>query len=78
MARWNLSISDETDRAVRAFLGQQGYKKGDLSKFVEEAVLRAMLRCSLNEIQEQNSDLTPEEARALADEAVAWARANPS
>lgn len=78
MARWNLSIRDETDRDVRAFLGRHGYKKGDLSKFVEDAVRRDMLRRTIREIQEQNSDLTPEEAQALADEAVAWARANPA
>ena len=78
MARWNLSIRDETDRDVRAFLGRNGYKKGDLSKFVEDAVRRDMLRRTLNEIQEQNADLTPDEAQALADEAVAWARANPA
>lgn len=76
MARWNLSIGDETDRDVRAFLGRHGYKKGDLSKFVEDAVRRAMLRRDLKALQEANSDLTPEEAQALADEAVAWARAN--
>lgn len=78
MARWNLSIRDETDRDVRAFLGRNGYKKGDLSKFVEDAVRRDMLRRDLDALREANSDLTAEEAQALADEAVAWARANPA
>ena len=78
MARWNLSIRDETDRDVRAFLGRNGYKKGDLAKFVEDAVRRDMLRRDLDALREANSDLTAEEAQALADEAVAWARANPA
>ena len=78
MARWNLSIRDETDRDVRAFLGRNGYKKGDLSKFVEDAVRRDMLRRDLDALRDANSDLTAEEAQALADEAVAWARANPA
>lgn len=40
MTRWNLSISEETDRAVRTFLTRSGGKKGDLSRFVSEAVRR--------------------------------------
>jgi len=36
--RWNIKVSKETDLALRTFLGAQGMKKGDLSKFIEEAV----------------------------------------
>ena len=36
--RWNIKVSKETDRAVRAFLRSQGRKRGDLSKFIEEPV----------------------------------------
>jgi hypothetical protein len=36
--RWNIKISKDTDIAVRSFLARAGFKKGDLSKFVEEAV----------------------------------------
>ena len=36
--RWTVSVSKETDIAVRSFLAQRGLKKGDLSKFIEEAV----------------------------------------
>ena len=38
--RWNLVISGQTNAAVRTFLAQTGFKKGDLSAFVEEAVRR--------------------------------------
>ena len=38
MTRWNLSIPEQTDRAVRTFLARTGGKKGDLSRFVDEAV----------------------------------------
>ena len=38
MTRWNLSIPEQTDRAVRTFLARTGDKKGDLSRFVDEAV----------------------------------------
>lgn len=36
--RWSLKVSRETDEALRAHLGQTGGRKGDLSKFVQQAV----------------------------------------
>ena len=36
--RWSLKVSRETDEALRAHLGQTGGRKGDLSRFVQEAV----------------------------------------
>ena len=36
--RWSLKVSPDTDAAVRAYLGQIGGRKGDLSNFVERAV----------------------------------------
>jgi uncharacterized SAM-dependent methyltransferase len=78
MTRWNLSISEKTDRLVRSHLARTGMKKGDLSKFVDMAVRAEILRQTVKEVQAQNADLTAEQAMALADEAVAWARAHPS
>jgi hypothetical protein len=43
--RWSLKVSRETDEALRAYLGQAGGRKGDLSKFVQEAV-QARLRAT--------------------------------
>jgi hypothetical protein len=78
MTRWNLSIPEETDRLVRVFLARTGLKKGDLSAFVDAACRSEVLRRTVAEIQEQNADLSAEEAMRLADEAVAAARATPS
>jgi len=36
--RWSLKVSRETDEALRAYLGRTGGRKGDLSKFVQQAV----------------------------------------
>jgi len=36
--RWTVTVSKETDIVVRSFLAQRGLKKGDLSKFIDEAV----------------------------------------
>jgi hypothetical protein len=78
MTRWNLSISEKTDRLVRSHLARIGMKKGDLSKFVDTAVRAEILRRTVREVQAQNAGLTEEEAMALANEAVAWARAHSS
>ena len=78
MTRWNLVIPDETDRSVRQYLARNGGKKGDLSKFVDQAVRKAIFWETVEALQERNKDLSPDEAQALADEAVAWARANRS
>ena len=42
--RWTVSVSRDTDITVRSFLAQRGMKKGDLSKFIEEAVKWRVLR----------------------------------
>lgn len=78
MTRWNLSISEETDRAVRLHLARTGMKKGDLSKFVDAAVRREILRRTVKEVQAQNDSLTEDQALTLANEAVMWARAHPA
>lgn len=78
MTRWSLSVREETDRRVRAFLGRTGFKKGDLSSFVEDAVRAEILRRTVLEVHERNADLSAEEAMKLANEAVARKRANPA
>jgi hypothetical protein len=37
-----------------------------------------ILRRTVKEVQDQNADLTEEDAMALADEAVTWTRAHPA
>jgi len=78
MTKWHISVPDDVDRSVRTHLAGRGMKKGDLSRFVTEAVSQAVLRATLRDVQERNSDLSEEDAMALANEAVAWARANRS
>ncbi len=53
--RWSLKVSQETDAALRSYLGHVGGRKGDLSRFVQEAV-QAKLAATL----------LPEEKRKLA------------
>ncbi|MYF00249.1 MAG: hypothetical protein F4234_08780 [Gammaproteobacteria bacterium] len=78
MTRWNLVISDDTDRSVRSYLARTGGKKGDLSRFVDRAVRQAIFWETLESVWERNKGLSPTEAQALADEAVTQVRASRS
>ena len=72
--RWSLKVSRETDIALRTFLAERGGRKGDLSKFVEDAVNRAVLRQMIQDMWDRNSGLSPEEAEKLAEEELAEVR----
>lgn len=78
MTRWNLAIPEETDRSVRSFLARTRGEKADLSAYVDHAVRQALFWDMVEGIQERNKDLSPEDAQALADKAVAELRANSS
>jgi hypothetical protein len=72
--RWTVSVSKDTDIVVRSFLAQRGLKKGDLSKFIEEAVRRRVLDRTMAEARSKFADMTPEALETVIDEAVAAAR----
>ena len=74
--RWSLVVCDETDRSLRRYLARTGRRKGDLSRFVDRAVRQANFRETLESVWERNSHLSAAEAQALADDAVAQARAD--
>lgn len=74
VTRWTVSVSKETDIAVRTFLAQRGMKKGDLSKFIEEAVKWRVLDQTAAEARAKFADMAPDEVEALVDEAVNAAR----
>jgi len=68
--RWNLKVSRETDLSLRTFLGARGMKKGDLSKFVEEAVRWRIFDRTVQEIKARNADTDPEELQELIDATI--------
>ena len=75
MTRWNLSISEQTDRAVRTFLARTGGKKGDLSRFVDESVRRRVLDLTVRQIKDRNAQQDQQAILDLIDEEVDAARA---
>ena len=73
--RWNIKVSKETDLALRTFLGAQGMKKGDLSKFIEEAVRWRVFHRTVQDIKTRNAKTDPGELQRLVDDAVREVRA---
>ncbi len=78
MTRWNLSISEETDRTIRMFLARNGGKKGDLSRFVDESVRRRVFDLTVSQLKERNAGLDQREILGLIDDEVSAARAGRS
>ena len=78
MTRWTLSIPEETDRTVRTFLARNGGKKGDLSRFVDEAVRRRVLDLTVSQVKDRNARYDQREILELIDEEVDTARADRS
>jgi hypothetical protein len=73
--RWNIAVSPGTDRSVRMFItAQGGGRKGDLSRFIEEAVRAYLLEKAVEQAKTAASSLEESELTDLIDEAVQWAR----
>jgi len=65
-----VSVSKTTSRDVRALLGARKMRKGELSKFVEEAVQRQLLRLMVDDIQRRNANADASQLQAGIDRAV--------
>ena len=74
--RWSLVVSEETARSLLSYHARTGGRKGDLSRFVDRAVRQAIFWETLEAVWERNKHLSPKAAQALADRAVADARAD--
>ena len=73
--RWTVRVSKDTDVAVRTFLAQRGMKKGDLAKFIEEAVRWRVFHQTVEDTKERNANVPHEELDAAIEEALAAVRA---
>jgi len=73
--RWNLAVSPEVDQAVRMFIAAQGGgRKGDLSRFIEDAVRAHLFERAAEQAKSAAAGLNEAELNQLIDEAVQWAR----
>lgn len=73
--RWNIAVSPDTDQSLRMFLaGQGGGRKGDLSRFIEEAVRAHILELTAEKTKAANLVVSEGELAAIVEEAVQWAQ----
>jgi hypothetical protein len=68
--RLTITWSKETDRALRTFLGSHGMKKGDLSRFIEEAVRWRIFHQTVREARGAFAGFSPDELQKRIDDAV--------
>lgn len=69
--RWSIIVPEETDRALRSFLARKGTKKGDISRFVEEAVQSRLFDLTVDDIKERNRPHDQKEILEAIEEALA-------
>jgi hypothetical protein len=74
LARWSLKVSRDTDVALRTLLATRGGRKGDLSKFVEEAVNREVFRQTASDIRARNAGVNEDEVARLVEEELGAVR----
>ena len=73
--RWNIVVSQDTDQSVRMLLASQGGgRKGDLSRFIEEAVRAHILELSAAQAKAANIEVDEADLTRMVAEAVLWAR----
>ena len=73
--RLTITWSKKADHALRTFLGSQGMRKGDLSKFIEEAVRWRIFHQTVREARAAFADVSPDALQKMIDEAVEDVRA---
>jgi len=64
--RWNIAVSGDTDQSVRMFLASQGGgRKGDLSRFIEEAVRPYIFERAVEQAKAANVNVSEAEKAGL-------------
>jgi hypothetical protein len=75
--RWNVAVSADTDQSLRMFLASQGGgRKGDLSRFIEEAVRAHILELTVAQAKTANANVSEADLTSMVDEALQWSRKN--
>lgn len=75
--RWNVAVSADTDQSLRMFLASQGGgRKGDLSRFIEEAVRAHILELTAEQTKAANANVSEADLTTMVEEALQSARKN--
>ncbi|UIX80590.1 ribbon-helix-helix domain-containing protein [Xylella fastidiosa] len=72
--RWNIAVSPDVDHSVRMFIAAQGGgRKGDLSRFIEEAVRAYLFERAVEQAKSATAHMDEVELNHLIEEGVQWA-----
>ena len=69
--RWSVVVPEFTDRALRSYLARTGGKKGDLSRFVDEAVLSRLFELTVEDVKNRNAEYSQDDILAAIEEGLA-------
>ena len=67
--RWSIVVRDDVDKALPAYLGRRGIKKGELSLFVEAAVRACLFELTVQDAKRRNREYAQDEILEAIDEA---------
>ncbi len=74
LTRLTISWTKDTDLALRTYLGSQGMKKGDLSKFIEDAVRWRLFDQTVATIKDRNAGTHPDALMDMIDTTARYVR----
>lgn len=73
--RWTVKVSKDTDISLRSYLAQHGLKKGDLSKFIEQAVQKEVFARTVAAIEMRHAETAVHDIDATINDALREVRA---
>jgi hypothetical protein len=68
--RWSVVVPEDTDRALRTYLARKGGKKGDISRFIDEAVQARLFELTVENVKKRNRAYSQKEILEAIEEAV--------
>ena len=69
--RWSIVVPEDTDRALRSYLARTGGRKGDISRFVDNAVLTRLFELTVEDVKERNRAQSQKEIIEAIEDALA-------
>ena len=68
--RWYVVLPEGTDRALRTYLARKGGKKGDISRFINEAVQARLFDLTVENVKKRNRAYSQKEILEAIEDAV--------
>ena len=68
--RWSVVVPEETDRALRSYLAKKGGKKGDISRFVDDAVQTRLFELMVGDVKKRSRAYSQKEILMAIEEAL--------